>query len=172
MILPIKKYGNSVLRKKSINTSKDYPKLEELINDMFDTLENSKGIGLSAHQVGLNLNLFIVDTTFLDIDEKFKKVFINSKITNESGEEVLIEEGCLSFPDIFESVYRKPNIKISYYDENFDSHDEDFDGIIARIIQHEYDHINGILLIDRISPIKKHILRKKLKKIQKHYKTN
>ncbi len=180
MILPIYLYGNPILRKKGKDISPDYPQLKELINNMFDTMYAAKGVGLAAQQIGLDINLFIVDATPFAEDEEeeiseeekkqlktFKKVFINAKIESEEGEEWKFNEGCLSIPYIREDVLRKPIIKISYFDENFQLHNETLDGIAARIIQHEYDHTQGILFVDKISAFRKKMIANKLKDIEK-----
>lgn len=181
MILPIYLYGHPVLRKKGEDITSEYPNLKELINDMFETMYAAKGVGLAAPQVGLSINLFIVDASpFAEDDEddeltaderkqleNFKKVFINARIESEEGEPWKFNEGCLSIPYIREDVLRKPIIKISYLDENFQSHTDVFDGIVARIIQHEYDHTQGILFVDRISTFRKKMIANKLKDIEK-----
>lgn len=176
MILPIIGYGDSVLRKKGEEISKEYPELDLLIKNMFDTMYNANGVGLAAPQVGLPIRLFIVDTTpFSDNDELskqeqeelkgFKKVFINAKILKEEGGLWAFNEGCLSIPGIHEDVVREDKITIEYYDENFQKHSETYDGLRARVIQHEYDHIEGILFTDKISSFKKRLIEKKLKNI-------
>lgn len=175
MILPIRAYGDSVLRKKCQNISSDYPQLKTLIENMFETMYHANGIGLAAPQIGLDIRLFVVDITPLAEDEDyvniseelktFKKVFINAKILEESGEEWKFNEGCLSIPDVREDVKRKETILIEYFDENFEKHTEYFSDIRARVIQHEYDHIEGILFTDKISPLKKKIVKGKLGKI-------
>lgn len=184
MILPIYLYGNPVLRKKGQDISPDYPNLNKLIHNMFDTMYAAKGVGLAAPQIGLNINLFIVDATpYADTDDdddeyaltpqereqikNFKKVFINARIEQEEGKEWKFNEGCLSIPYIREDVLRKFTIKLSYLDENFIPHTEVFDGIIARIIQHEYDHTQGVLFVDRISAFRKKMIANKLKDIEK-----
>jgi peptide deformylase len=178
MILPIVAYGNPVLKKKSVEISKDYPKLEELIKNMFETMYNAHGVGLAAPQIGLPIRLFIVDATPFAQDEdlskeeqeqlkNFKKVFINPVITEESGVEWDFNEGCLSIPDVREDVFRKPNIKISYLNENFEPQEEELDGLAARVVQHEYDHIEGILFTDKLSSFKKRLIKGKLASIEK-----
>lgn len=177
MILPIYLYGHPVLRKKGENITPDYPELKKVISDMFDTMYAAKGVGLAAPQVGLSINLFIVDATPFAEDEDiskeeqeflstFKKVFINAKIESEDGKEWAFNEGCLSIPNIREDVIRKPVITITYQDENFQQHTETFSGIAARIIQHEYDHVQGVLFIDRISAFRKKMIAGKLKDIE------
>ena len=174
MILPIIAYGDPVLRKVSVDIDKDYPNLKQLIADMFETMYHARGVGLAAPQVGLDIRLFIVDASPFDDDDEdkpelksFKKIFINAYIIDESGKEWPFNEGCLSIPEIREDVNRLSNIKIKYVDENFVAHEEDYNGILARIIQHEYDHIEGKLFIDKISPIKKRLIAKKLDAITK-----
>ncbi|MHA7830529.1 MAG: peptide deformylase [Flagellimonas sp.] len=178
MILPIVAYGDPVLRKKAKDITSEYPKLDELITNMWETMYNAHGVGLAAPQVGLPIRMFMVDTTpFADDDELteaeqkqldgFKKVFINAKIEEESGKEWDFNEGCLSIPDIREDVKRKPEIAITYLDEDFKEHTETFDGLLARVIQHEYDHIEGILFTDKLSSLRKRLLKSRLEKISK-----
>lgn len=178
MILPIVAYGDPVLRKKAKEIQKDHPKLEVLVDNMFQTMYNAAGVGLAGPQIGLPLRIFIIDATpFADDEdlqpeerkqlEGFKRVFINAKIENEEGDEWAFNEGCLSIPDIREDVNRKSKIKISYVDANFKSHTEVYDGLAARIIQHEYDHIEGILFTDKLSSLKKRLLKSRLEKISK-----
>ena len=184
MILPIVMYGDPVLRKVGEVVDKNYEGLEKLIKDMFDTMYNANGVGLAAPQIGKAISLFIVDTKpFAESDDDeeddeftpeerkqliaFKKVFINAKIINEDGEEWKFSEGCLSIPKIREDVSRKPKIKIEYWDEHFKKHTETFDGLIARVIQHEYDHIEGKLFTDIISPFKRKLIAGKLTDISK-----
>jgi len=166
MIYPVHIYGHNALRKKSENITADYPNLKAIIESMFETMLASDGIGLAAPQIGINIKLFIIDAFPISEDNPeladFKKVFINPIIIEESGEPWYYNEGCLSLPGIREDIKRKPIIKIEYFDEFFNKHIESFDGIKARIIQHEYDHLEGKLLIDHINPIKKQFLRKKL----------
>ncbi|MBW7868003.1 MAG: peptide deformylase [Brumimicrobium sp.] len=180
MILPIVAYGDPVLKKEGEEINKDYKGLKELIENMWETMYNASGVGLAAPQIGKSIRLFIVDASpFADDDdeenpdpkakglENFKKVFINPIIEEETGEEWAFQEGCLSIPTIREDVYRKEKITISYYDENFKLHEETYDGYAARVIQHEYDHIEGVLFTDHISPLKKKLLTKKLVNISK-----
>ncbi len=178
MILPIIAYGDPVLRKMAKDITSEYPKLDELITNMWETMYNAHGVGLAAPQVGLPIRLFVVDTTPFSDDEElskedqealngFKKVFINAKIEEEMGTEWDFNEGCLSIPDIREDVKRKPEITISYVDENFEPHTETYDGLLARVIQHEYDHIQGILFTDKLSSLKKRLLKSRLEKISK-----
>jgi len=178
MILPIVAYGDPVLKKAAEEIDKDYPELEQLIANMFETMYEASGVGLAAPQIGRSIRLFIVDgSPFAETDddeeedpraagmEGFKKVFINPVIEEESGKEWGFAEGCLSIPKIREEVYRKEIIKISYYDENWNFHEDTFDGYKARIIQHEYDHIEGVLFTDHLSVLKKRLLTKRLSNI-------
>lgn len=178
MILPIVAYGDPVLRKKGKEIDKDYPSLKELINNMYETMYGAYGVGLAAPQIGLPIRLFIVDASPFAEDEELstdeqeflkdlKKTFINAKIIEETGDEWAFNEGCLSIPDVREDVFRQPTVTLEYYDENFDKHIETFSGIAARIIQHEYDHIEGILFTDKISPLKKRLIKGKLNNISK-----
>ncbi|MBI1266260.1 MAG: peptide deformylase [Cryomorphaceae bacterium] len=174
MILPIVAYGDPVLRKKGDEIDEDYPNLDKLIENMFETMYDAHGVGLAAPQVGLPIRLFIVDAAPFaegeDADEEcadFKRVFINPVIFEESGEEWEFEEGCLSIPNIREEVSRKSVVKIEYYDENWDLYEEELDGILARIVQHEYDHIEGKLFTDRISPLRRTLLQGRLLDITK-----
>ncbi|MDQ0780196.1 peptide deformylase [Chryseobacterium sp. W4I1] len=175
MILPIRAFGDPVLRKVGKDIDQDYPGLQELIDNMFETMYSANGIGLAAPQIGLDLRLFVIDVTPLADDEDyedikdeladFKKVFINATILEESGEEWKFNEGCLSIPDVREDVKRKGTIVIEYYDENFVKHTETFSDIRARVIQHEYDHIEGVLFTDHLSTLKKKLVKGKLTKI-------
>jgi peptide deformylase len=181
MILPIVAYGDSVLKKEGVEIDKDYPDLKELIDNMFESMYAASGVGLAAPQIGKSIRMFIVDgSPFADDEdengeedprakgmENFKKVFINPIIEEELGEEWAFNEGCLSIPSIREEVYRKEKIVVSYYDENWKLKEETFDGYSARIIQHEYDHLDGILFTDHLSPLKKRLLSKKLQNISK-----
>ncbi|MFT6747705.1 MAG: peptide deformylase [Glaciecola sp.] len=171
MILPIVAYGDNVLRVECKDIKKDHPDLEDLINNMFDTLYEAEGVGLAAPQIGKAIRLFIVDAEPFKEDEPklkdFKKVFINARIIEEDGDEWGFKEGCLSIPGIRENVNRQPKVKISYYDENFNHHEESFEGLAARVIQHEYDHIDGVLFIDKINPMKKRMIKGKLSDITK-----
>lgn len=164
MILPIYAYGQPVLRKKADDIDFNDPELTKLISDMFDTMYDSNGIGLAAPQIGKSIRLFIVDGSEIeDIQpEGFKEVFINPTILEEFGNEWEFEEGCLSIPDVRANVKRKGELKIHYWDANFQEHTKTFDGMAARIIQHEYDHIEGILFTDRISPLKRSMLKRKM----------
>lgn len=175
MILPIRAFGDAVLRKKCHDVPKNYPELNNLISNMFDTMNSANGIGLAAPQIGLDIRLFVVDLSPLAEDEdyadiaeelkNFKKVLINAKIIEESGEEWKFNEGCLSIPDVREDVKRKETILIEYFDENFAKHTETFSDMRARVIQHEYDHIEGILFTDHLSSLKKKLVKGKLMKI-------
>jgi peptide deformylase len=171
MILPIVAYGHPVLQKKAEPLSANYPNLKQLINDMFDTMYKAQGVGLAAPQIDKSIRLFIVDASpFAEENPELKnfvQVFINPIIVEESGKEWEFNEGCLSIPGIREDVKRKERIVIQYQDENFETWEEEFDGIAARIIQHEYDHIEGKLFIERLSPLKKRLLKKRLNEIAK-----
>jgi peptide deformylase len=180
MILPIVAYGDAVLKKKAENINNDYPGLADLISNMFETMYEAQGVGLAAPQVGKSIRLFIVDgSPFADDEDEeepdpravgmegFKKVFINPIITSETGDEWGFREGCLSIPKIREEVFRHETIQIEYYDEQFVFHKETFDGYKARIIQHEYDHIEGVLFTDHLSVLKRKLLSNKLIKISK-----
>lgn len=171
MILPIYIYGSGVLRKECQDIDQSYPELSKLIEDMYTTMYASEGVGLAAPQIGKDIRLFVVDgTPFEDVDptaKDFKKVFINPEIYEESEEEVLMNEGCLSVPGIHEDVYRPETIRINYLDENFEEHDEELTGWPARIVQHEYDHLDGLVFTDRLSTIRKTMLRNKLNAMAK-----
>lgn len=171
MVLPIMAYGDPVLRKKGEEITKDYPNLETLINDMFDTMERSRGVGLAAPQVGKSIRLFVIDSRKMyDENEEHKglrEVFINAKIIDETGDEWRFEEGCLSIPSIREEVSRQPDILIQYYDRDFNFKEAKFSDMTARVIQHEYDHIEGKLFIDHLKPLKKQLLKSKLERISK-----
>lgn len=175
MILPIVAYGDPVLKKKGVDLEQDYPGLREFIEDMFETMYNAHGVGLAAPQVGKSLRLFVVDAApFGDRDEEdaeflatYKRVFINPVILEEDGEEWPFEEGCLSIPDIHEDVYRPGTIRIRYRDENWEEHEEELSGLAARVVQHEYDHIEGVLFVERLSPLRRRMLKGKLSNISK-----
>ena len=178
MILPIVAYGDPVLRKKAKDITKDYPKLDLLLDNMYETMYGAFGVGLAAPQIGLPIRLFLVDTEpfaedkdFTEEEQEqfknFRRTFINAQILEEEGDEWAFNEGCLSIPDVREDVFRQPKIKIQYQDENFDTHIEEFDGLIARVIQHEYDHIEGILFTDKLSSLKKRLIKGKLSNISK-----
>ena len=170
MILPVTLYGDPVLKKRAEDIAADFPNLPDIIKNMWQTMYAASGVGLAAPQVGLSIRLFVVDTMQLSEKRKkeykgIKKVFINPTILEETGEEWKYEEGCLSIPGIREDVLRKPAIKIHYFDENFTEFTEIFDEINARVIQHEYDHIEGVLFTDKLKPLKKKLLLPKLNKI-------
>ena len=166
MILPIYLYGQPVLRKLCDDITPDYPNLKELIDNMFETMYNAEGVGLAAPQIGLDKRIFVVDLEPLAEDNPqyagFKKVFINAQIIESTGKEVKYEEGCLSIPGIHEPISREETIRIQYFDENFVKHDEVYTDFFARCIQHEYDHIEGKLFIDKLSPIRRQLIKKKL----------
>lgn len=177
-VLAIEAYGSKVLRKMGENIDQNYPNLDKLIEDMFETMYKASGVGLAAPQIGLAIRLFIIDAApFAEEDEdgeidemaigleNFKKVFINAEIIEESGEAWGFEEGCLSIPKIREEVFREPKIRMTYYDENWNFYDEVFEGYAARIIQHEYDHIDGVLFTDHLKPLRKRLIQRKLKDI-------
>ena len=178
MILPIVAYGDPVLRKVADAIDAAYPDLEKLITNMKETMYNASGVGLAAPQIGKAIRLFLIDASPFseddDISEEertllksFNRVFINPKILEEEGEEWIFNEGCLSIPDVREDVSRQPKITIEYQDENFTIHTETLEGLAARVFQHEYDHIEGILFTDKLSTLKKRIIKKKLENISK-----
>jgi peptide deformylase len=171
MILPIYLYGNSVLRKEGEEITADYPDLKSLIGNMFETMYNADGIGLAAPQIGLAIRLLVIDLAPLEEDNpelaQFKKVMINPIMLEVSEEELIGSEGCLSIPGISEDVPRSQWIKIQYYDENFKLHVEEFEDFKARVIQHEYDHLEGILFTDRIKPLRRQMIKSKLNNIVK-----
>lgn len=177
MILPVVAYGHPVLRKMCEDITPDYPELKKLIEDMWETMYHSSGVGLAAPQINRPIRMFVVDTEqivegFDDQDKKeypnekpVKRVFINAHIEDESGEQWAYNEGCLSIPKVREDVFRHANVKLRFLDEQFKEHVEEFDGITARVILHEYDHIDGKLFIDYLKPLKKRLLKKKLNDI-------
>lgn len=177
MILPIIGYGNPILKTTSKDINNSYPNLKQLIDDMYETMYNANGVGLAAPQIGKSIRLFIIDTApFLNIDENeiegikvesIKQIFINPVIIKESGDRLSFEEGCLSIPNIREDVNRKSDISIEFYDENFILNKKSFSGVVARVIQHEYDHIQGILFTDKLTSFKKRLLKNKLNNIEK-----
>lgn len=178
MILPVVAYGDPVLRKRAESITKDYPKLEILIENMRETMYGAYGVGLAAPQIGLPIRLFLVDTEpFADDDtftpeeqaelKGFKRTFINAEIVKEEGDEWAFNEGCLSIPNVREDVFRQPKVTIRYQDENFNTHTEVYDGLIARVVQHEYDHIEGVLFTDKLSSLKKRLIKGKLTNISK-----
>ena len=170
MVLAVYAYGHPVLKKVGEDIDKDYPALEELISNMWETMYNAKGVGLAAPQIGLSIRLFLVDT--IQIQEEgeeakgIKKVFINAEILEEGGEETSYQEGCLSIPDIHGDVERPDQVKIRYMDEAFNEKIEIFEGFNARVIQHEYDHIEGILFTEYLKPLKKRRIKRKLEDIK------
>ena len=169
MILTISAYGNPILRKETEEIDKDYPNLQKLIGDMFDTLANAEGVGIAAPQVGLPIRVFVIDLSPLAEDKPeyldYRRIFINPEIIEFLGNDVSMEEGCLSVPGVHENVTRKEKILINYLDENFTEHEEVFSGYPARVIQHEYDHLEGNLFVDKISGIRKQIIKGKLSNI-------
>lgn len=178
MILPIVAYGDPVLRKEAVAIEKSYPNLDQILENMWETMYNANGVGLAAPQVGMPIRVFVVDTTpFADDDSLtaseqtrlagFKKVFINPTILQETGDEWAFNEGCLSIPNVREDVFRKEQITIRYCDEQFKEYTEVYNGLVARVIQHEYDHIEGILFTDKISSLKKRLIKGKLGNISK-----
>jgi peptide deformylase len=178
MIYPIVAYGDPVLRKVTVDIDKSYD-VKKLSEDMFETMYNAKGVGLAAPQIGLNVRMFVVDGRPFnegeDMEERdkdpslidFKKVFINAEILEEDGDDWGFEEGCLSIPDVREDVYRPEFLTIRYFDEDWNEFTEEYEGLAARIIQHEYDHVDGILFTDHLNPVKKRMLKNKLAKITK-----
>ncbi len=177
MKLPIVAYGDPVLRQKTEEIDEDYPELKKLIEDMFETMYAANGVGLAAPQIGLPIRLFIIDASPFGEDDEdgpgdptakdFKRVFINPILVEESGEKWLFSEGCLSIPHINEEVSRKKDVIINYLDENFEEKEESLTGLAARVVQHEYDHIEGKLFLDKLSPLKKAMLKGKLDNISK-----
>tara|TARA_Y100000385_G_scaffold49514_1_gene46193 strand:- start:372 stop:962 length:591 start_codon:yes stop_codon:yes gene_type:complete len=178
MIRPIVAYGATVLKKKSENISEEYPNLSKLIEDMWETMYASKGVGLAAPQIGLSIRIFVIDTKPFASDDEldsaeaktlefFKKVFVNPQIIKEEGDSWSFNEGCLSIPEVREDINRKEKITIQYRDEKFKLHTEILDGLAARVVQHEYDHIEGILFTDHLSSLKKRLIKNKLTSISK-----
>lgn len=178
MIYPIVAYGDPVLRKKCLPIVKGEMDVQKLVEDMYETMYGASGVGLAGPQIGIDKRIFIVDGHQINENleegeernphlENFKKVFINAQILEEEGTPWAYEEGCLSIPDIRADVSRKEVVKIKYYDENWQEHTEIFEDMAARIIQHEYDHIEGVLFTDHVSPLKKQMLKKKLNNISK-----
>ena len=169
MIYPIVIYGSQVLRNKSENIAADYPELKKLIEDMWVTLGEAEGVGLAAPQIGKNIRLFIVDCTPWGEEDPtladFKRVFINPEIYESSEETSLFEEGCLSLPGLHENVRRPVTIRMRYLDENFVEHDEEITGKPARVIQHEYDHIEGRVFTDHLAPLRRNLIKNKLQKM-------
>lgn len=171
MVYPIILYGSPVLRKVAKDIDKNYENLQQFVADMFETMYVSDGVGLAAPQIGKSLRLFVIDTSVFKEDDPsldgFKKAFLNPKIVDFTGEVWAYNEGCLSLPKIREDVERKSKVRIQYYDENWNFYDEEYDGVKARVIQHEYDHLEGKLLIDYLNPLKKKMLKSKLLAITK-----
>lgn len=178
MILPIVAYGENILKTKAVNITSGYPELKKLINDMWETMYNANGVGIAAPQIGKSIRLFVIDASPFSEDKEisddeistlknFKKVFINPKIIDETGDECNFIEGCLSIPDIREDIKRKEKITIKYYNESFEEIELDLQGLAARVVQHEYDHIEGVLFIDKLSSLKKKLLKGKLNDISK-----
>lgn len=176
MILPIYAYGHPILRKETSDIDNNYPNLQELIANMWETMYYTHGMGIAAPQIGLAIRLFVVDTLQLKSDEEeeekataeyVKQVFINPEIIDESGDEWPYEEGCLSIPNIRGKVTRPSQVRIVYYDENFVKHDKIYDGMTARVIQHEYDHIEGTLFTDHLTGLKKQLVSRKLQQISR-----
>ncbi len=171
MVYPIYIYGHPILRRKSVDIDRDFEGLDELIDNMFETMYKADGLGLAAPQIGKNIRLFVVDGTPISEDEPeledFKKEYINAHIVEREGERIPMNEGCLSIPNIHEDVDRESRIRIQYYDRNWEFHDEVLEGYKARILQHEYDHLDGILFTDKVSPIRRRLLKSKLSSLGK-----
>ncbi len=170
MILPIYAYGQPVLKKVGKEIDKDYPELKELIDNMWETMYNAQGVGLAAPQIGRDIRLFIIDSAQMmeedKKDEGMKQVFINPEKIEEGGEEWEFEEGCLSIPDLRGDVSRPGQLRLRYMDENFKQHEKVFTGMTARVIQHEYDHVDGILFTELLKPIKRRLVKRRLEKIK------
>lgn len=171
MTYPIVIYGHPILRKVAEDIDREYPDLDMVISDLFETMYNSEGLGLAAPQIGKSIRIFVIDGKPIGDEEPamadFKKVFINARITEKYGEIKPMSEGCLSIPNIREEVNREGHIHIRYYDEKWQFHDETYDGYKARVIQHEYDHLDGILFTDRVNPLRKRLIKSKLTAISK-----
>ncbi len=178
MILPIVAYGDAVLRKVCEDLPEDFPKMKELVANMYETMYNANGVGLAAPQIGLPIRVFVIDTTPFADDEDlsaddrmalkgFKQTFINAYVEEETGDEWAFNEGCLSIPEIREDIKRKDTLTLSFVDADLKEHTETYDGLLARVIQHEYDHIEGILFTDKLSPLKKRMLKGKLNNISR-----
>ena len=171
MILPVYVFGSPILRRISVDIDKDYKGLQTFMDDLWETMYKSDGLGLAAPQVGKSIRMFVIDASPLVEEDPtlkdFKKIFINARITERSEDEWAFTEGCLSIPNIREEIYRPSKVRIEYYDENWMLHDEYFDGIPARIIQHEYDHLEGLMFVDKISPLRRRLLMGKLTAITK-----
>ena len=170
MILPVFAFGQPVLKKKAIDIQSDYDGLENLISNMWETMYAAHGVGIAAPQIGASIRLFVIDSIqIMEEDKKaegIKKVFINAKIIEETGDLWSYEEGCLSIPNIRGDVERNQKVRVQYLDENFKMHDEIYEGINARVIQHEYDHIEGVLFIEKLKPLKKKLIQRKLNDIK------
>jgi len=173
MLLPIYAYGQPVLKKIAAPIEPDFPELQELIANMWETMYHAEGVGLAAPQVGFSIRLFVIDTLQIENDEKektieqgFKKVFINAQKVEESGDPWTYEEGCLSIPRIRGDVERPQTIRLRYLDENFVEYEETFTGVNARVVQHEYDHIEGLLFTEKLKPLKKRLIQRKLEDIR------
>jgi len=169
MIYPVTVFGDPVLRKKAEPITKDFQDLKGFIQNMFDTMYNSDGVGLAAPQVGQAVRIFVIDSDVDDEDELpgIKKAFINPEIVEKSGDEWIMNEGCLSLPEIREDVLRPETVKIKYVDEEFNEHIETYSGFTSRVIQHEYDHLEGVMFVDYLNPLRKRILKSKLSAISK-----
>lgn len=171
MIYPIVLYGSPILRKVAEDVQKDYTDFRKFIDELFETMYVSDGVGLAAPQVGKSIRVFVIDGTAMADDDPnligFKKAFVNPKIIEETGEDFVFTEGCLSLPNIREEIKRPGTIRIQYFDEKFEFHEEVYSGIKARIVQHEYDHLQGILLVDHVKPLKRKLLKGKLNDIAK-----
>jgi peptide deformylase len=171
MTYPIVIYGHPILRKVAEDIDSQYPELDQVISDLFETMYNSEGLGLAAPQIGKSIRIFVIDGKPIGDEEPgmadFKKVFINARITEKYGEIKPMTEGCLSIPNMREEVNREGHIHIRYYDEKWQFHDETYDGYKARVIQHEYDHLDGVLFTDRVNPLRKRLIKSKLTAISK-----
>ena len=172
MILPVYAYGQPVLKKVAEDITPEHPNLRELIQNMWDTMYDAHGVGLAAPQIGASIRLFVIDSEQIEKEDDFnhvgfKRVFINAQKIEETGEKWSYEEGCLSIPNIRGEVSRRPILKIRYLDENFEEHIDIFDGINARVVQHEYDHIDGVLFTEYLSPVKRTLIKGKLENIKR-----
>lgn len=172
MVYPIYMYGSTVLRKRARDIPRDFKDLKELVEDMYETMKVAEGVGLAAPQIGKSIRLFVVDATSVDEEDEeyvgdFRKAFVNPRIIEEDGNEWDFNEGCLSIPQIREDVNRKEKVRIQYYDTDWNFYDEVYDGIPARIIQHEYDHLEGVLFVDKLNPLRRRLLNGKLNAISK-----
>ena len=178
MIYPIVAFGDPILKAPTKLITPDFPELKQLVADMYETMYRANGVGLAAPQIGKSIRLFVIDSAPMEDDEDekgkaitpkpgLKRAFINPQIVAEEGEEWGFQEGCLSIPGVREYVYRKPVITLRYQDEDLNPHEETFDGMTARVIQHEYDHLEGILFTDKLSPLKKRLIKARLTKITK-----